>query len=143
MPPRFGQPPDPMSIDPEFQVKQEDVRSDVAFGSHRLRITPIERLSVIMIQEGYRRLGTESTLVPTYYFDGHHRWFPRVKLNGEGIFIDTSETPLNLKPDGWHQQYDSIHDPHQHPVAVWWHTLSHRIIRSLSIDSGYSSVCYT
>ncbi len=26
-----------------------------------------------------------------------------------------------------------------HPVFVWWHTLAHRLINALSIDSGYSS----
>ena len=26
-----------------------------------------------------------------------------------------------------------------HPLEVWWHTLSHRLIRSLSLDAGYSS----
>ena len=26
-----------------------------------------------------------------------------------------------------------------HPVFVWWHTLSHRLITALSVDSGYSS----
>src|SRR5205823_4694502 len=26
-----------------------------------------------------------------------------------------------------------------HPVHVWWHSLSHRLLRTLSIDSGYSS----
>ncbi len=26
-----------------------------------------------------------------------------------------------------------------HPVFVWWHTLAHRLINALSVDSGYSS----
>jgi len=26
-----------------------------------------------------------------------------------------------------------------HPVHVWWHTLSHRLLRALAVDSGYSS----
>jgi hypothetical protein len=28
---------------------------------------------------------------------------------------------------------------HPHPLHVWWHTVAHRVINALGIDSGYSS----
>ncbi len=29
--------------------------------------------------------------------------------------------------------------PVNHPTHVWWHSLSHRLLTALSVDSGYSS----
>jgi hypothetical protein len=135
----FGKPPDPKSTDPDFQVKLENVYNNVPFYKYRLRVTPIERLSVIIVQKGYRRLDTDNTLVPTFYFHENRKWFPGVKLKGEGIFIDSGRTELKIQSDQWLKTYEQTGESHQHPVAVWWHTLAHRIISALSVDSGYSS----
>jgi hypothetical protein len=75
------------------------------------------------------------------------KWYPGVELFGEGIFIMLDEN------DGWHfelegesarrwrEAVDSGAEDGQrfHPVFVWWHTLSHLLIRSVSLDAGYSS----
>ena len=78
-------------------------------------------------------------------------WYPGVELFGEGVFIDLSpeaqQTSVishpNMDSDEarlWRETFDT--DPtqvHRHPVFTWWHTLAHRLIIALSIDSGYSS----
>jgi len=139
---RFGFPPDPTSENPEFQVNKLHVREKIPFRKHTLRITPVDRLRVVNVQKGYRRLvGTEAPdLVQTFYDDGKRKWFPGVEQIGEGIFIDSGETPIDIISQDWQNQYTSHgNEIYYSPSFVWWHSLSHRIISALSIDSGYSS----
>ena len=139
---QFGFPPNPDSENPEFQVNCRHVRNDMKLGRYNLRVTPVDRLRVVNVQTGYRRLGTDTDnkIVPTFYFDGKRKWFPGMEQIGEGIFIDMADVQLELKSHEWDEQFLS-HDKNMHYSAtfVWWHTLSHRIINALSIDSGYSS----
>jgi len=139
---QLGFPPDLTSENPEFQVNKSNVRENIMFGRHKLRITPIDRLRVVTVQKGYRRLGTdiENKIVPTFYYDGKRKWFPGIEQIGEGIFIDMAEIPLVIESKEWEEQF-TVHDQalEYSPAFVWWHTLSHRIITALSIDSGYSS----
>jgi hypothetical protein len=137
-----GHPPDPTSENPEFQVNKFKVRKDVRFLSHSYRIAPVERLRVVTVQKGYRRLGTDpnsNKLVSTFYFDGHRKWFPGLEQIGEGIFIDMGKHKLGITSPEWESEYLKRADLQFHPIFVWWHSLSHRIIAALSIDSGYSS----
>ena len=41
----------------------------------------------------------------------------------------------------WQRKYDAETPANLrlHPVHVWWHTLAHRLLQSLAVDSGYSS----
>jgi hypothetical protein len=146
---------------PQFEVIASQVRTVVSSGGQRLRVTPINRLRVVMVQKGYRRLDPLNPLVDCAYDDGQRLWYPGAELFGEGIFLD-------LQP-GAGQKVASSHFPMQgdayqkwlsswfrfsdddiaktnferrnylHPVFVWWHTLAHRLINALSVDSGYSS----
>lgn len=139
---RFGFPPDPTSENPEFQVNKLHVREKIPFRKHTLRVTPVDRLRVVNVQKGYRRLvGAEApNLVQTFYDDGKRKWFPGVEQIGEGIFIDSGETPVDIISQDWYDQYISHGNQIEYsPSFVWWHSLSHRIISALSIDSGYSS----
>lgn len=138
----LGFPPDPTSENPEFQVNKLHVRDNVSFGKYKLRVAPIDRLRVVNVQKGYRRLGTESKnrVVPTFYYDGKRKWFPGIEQIGEGIFIDAGGNSLGLESNEWDEQYVSSGNQLEYsPTFVWWHSLSHRIITALSIDSGYSS----
>jgi len=139
----IGHPPDPNAENPEFQVNKLKVREGVNFGNHKLRITPIERLRVVIVQQGYRRLGTdpnENKLIQTFYDDGRRKWYPGIEQIGEGIFIDAGNFPLKIKSQEWREQFSQNNNMLEYsPTFVWWHTLSHRIINALSIDSGYSS----
>lgn len=139
----YGHPPDPTSENPDFQVNKFKVRKDVHFLSRSYRIAPVERLRVVTVQMGYRRLGTEpeqNKLVKTYYLDQNKRWYPGVEQLGEGIFIDLGTTKPKFESLEWEAEYNNhMMDLQFHPAFVWWHSLSHRIISALSVDSGYSS----
>lgn len=157
-----GAPPQPSSTPggpPQFEVIQSDIYEFQGPGGHLLRITPASRLRVVMVQRGYRRLDPlVSKVVDVKYIDeGNRPWYPGVELYGEGIFIDLAPASLvagrhfPLKNsqvwfDAWrepaelHQRLQMEDDrDFLHPVFVWWHTLAHRLINALSIDSGYSS----
>lgn len=160
-----GHPPVPSSTPggpPQFEIIHQQVRTISGPGNHNIRITPVNRLRVVMVQTGYRRVPggdpTLSSVVDCRYNDGNRYWYPGVELFGEGIFIDLdpqtnpiAHFPLlgqgaNTWMDAWtnpghfSQSLPTPEDRDQlHPVFVWWHTVSHRLINALSVDSGYSS----
>ena len=145
---------------PQFEVIQSQVRIITTATGRQLRITPVNRLRVVMVQKGYRRAPAgnllDSELVPVSFEKGGRVWYPGVELFGEGIFVDLPPgEKLQLRgpeterwmhawknPSEYTVSAISLQDfkRHQfHPEFVWWHTLSHRLINALSIDSGYSS----
>ena len=156
-----GAPPQPSPTPgspPQFEVIQQNVRTVPTDSGHNLRVTPVNRLRVVMVQTGYRRLGPLNSPVDLVFVDGQRQWYPGVELFGEGIFVDFAPLTLSDQPShemkgnanvNWFNAWknpSAIHQqamPHTlhelHPVFVWWHTLSHRLINSLAIDSGYSS----
>lgn len=160
---RFGAPPRQSSAPgspPQFEVVARDVRTIPGPRGTLLRITPVNRLRVVMVQTGYRRLDPANPPVDRIYDDGQLRWYPGVELFGEGVFIDlnpvadeTCSRPhfdfLGAEASAWFDAWvDPVgwessrppEDPNQlHPIFIWWHTLSHRLINALAIDSGYSS----
>ena len=147
---------------PQFEIIQNQVRTITTPGGHLLRITPVNRLRVVMVQTGYRRVPggdpIDSALVDSRFsYDGRN-WYPGVELFGEGIFIDLNtanneQNQLNLvgasaynwisawmNPQENLQMIQSPEDRNQlHPAFIWWHTLAHRLINALAVDSGYSS----
>jgi hypothetical protein len=140
-----GYPPQPATGPPEFEVDRSSV---IAFNHRsglRFRVTPIKRLTVIIAQKGYKRPVRGPTydeddeksvrIIPTFYEKDRKQWYAGIKVHGEGIFIDLPEhnPELHVEKDfRWNEaQYD--------PLFVWWHSLSHRLITGLSLDSGYSS----
>lgn len=158
----YGAPPYPSSTPgapPQFEVVRTQVRAVQGPQGRRLRITPVSRLRVVMVQTGYRRLDPANNLVDRAWYDGHRYWYPGVEIFGEGIFVDLdpgnqpdappSHFPLTgLAAQTW---FNAWRDPERfghpvhpdcrdnlHPVFVWWHTLAHRLINALSVDSGYS-----
>ena len=137
--PQLGSPP-------LFEVRHADVRSVPGpDGRHTLRISPVSRLRMVMVQAGYRRLDPQAGEVIRTSFDWNGvTWYPGIELFGEGIFIDLAAGALSLAGDRigpWQARH--LSDPELnlvlHPVHVWWHSLSHRLLWALSVDSGYSS----
>lgn len=163
-----GHPPDPPKRPgevPNFEVQASQVRQDVRWNTLHFRVTPISRLRVLMVQHAYRRIpaGNVALAQPVstafeLLSQPGRKWHIGSELSGEGIFLD-----LNLKsnpgnapflnsrvaqswwqawrnPDEYLGQSLFSGDRHQfHPLFVWWHTLAHRLINALSVDSGYSS----
>lgn len=160
-----GHPPQPSSQPggpPQFEIIQSQVRTIVGPGGHILRITPVSRLRVVMVQTGYRRVPggdpQDSEVVNCSFNHSGRDWYPGVELFGEGIFIDfdVENRPANnllltgTVANSWYQAWQSpddyitrmmtVEDRNQlHPMFVWWHTLAHRLINALAVDSGYSS----
>lgn len=152
IPPRTG--PRPGSP-PLIEIDPNQVRRVEGPNGHALRIVPVLHLHAIMIQVGYRRdipAGDEEPeLVDIGFSDpnnpGGPKWYPGVELFGEGIFIMLDGDcgwHFELKGENtrrWREAFDaeSGNERRFHPVFVWWHTLSHLLIRSVSLDAGYSS----
>lgn len=132
---------------PLFEVQQGNVRSLAGpHGGCTLRVVPVSRLRMVMVQTGYRRLDPDSgRVVSTAFHMGGVTWYPGIELFGEGIFLDMGDADLALAGDRaavWQRRHaasPSGLEPLLHPVHVWWHTLSHCLLRALSVDSGYSS----
>ncbi|WP_147945487.1 DUF1998 domain-containing protein [Microbispora sp. CSR-4] len=131
---------------PLFEVRRSQVRS-VRGPNNRVtfRVTPVSRLRMVMVQRGFRRLDPNAPVVPTAFTRRTATWYPGVELFGEGIFLDLGDTHLTLEGSrlhSWealHAQADDPDDLTKHPVHVWWHSLAHRLLWALSVDSGYSS----
>ncbi len=143
----YGAPPQQCYETQDFEVDKDAVRNSVEFSPNLfLRITPVKRLRVVTAQKGYVRpiRGTAKAKVDTGYIDGQDRWYVGVELHGEGVFIDLPpDKELVLKDtitkNTWLNAHQETNSPFFHPLFVWYHTLSHRLITALSIDSGYSS----
>jgi len=156
----FGAPAQPAQTPgapPQFEIIRNQTRTIARPGGHAIRITPVNRLRVVMVQTGYRRLDLLNQVVDCAHNEEQRNWYPGVELFGEGIFIDIvsggeNAEPLHLSgraqanwlvawndPNGFNQNPHPEERDWLHPAFVWWHTLSHRLINALSIDSGYSS----
>lgn len=134
---------------PGFEVIRDDVRRIPA--GIVLRVAPVSRLRVVMVQRGYRRLDPGNDLVDRRFAHEERDWYPGVELYGEGVFIDvdpdseggSDRTLLGEHAgrwyDAWIASLGSEPDDELHPTFVWWHSLAHRLIAALALDSGYSS----
>lgn len=150
---------------PQFEVEKATVRHVIKGEKLCLRVTPISRLRVIMVQRGYRRIPAgqinAAKMVDNVFelpSEPGRKWYVGTELSGEGIFIDLDiahfpENALNLTGPVSQRWWNAWHNPdayagqglmevdrnQYHPAFVWWHTFSHRLINALSVDSGYSS----
>ena len=130
-------------------------------GGTAFRIVPVLRLRAVIVQTGYRR--EVDTQQPARYVDvsfpdalnSHQKWYPGVEFSGEGLFImiedgdGWQDVPNDQDAQQWLASMGSspgypdmvFRDPANrlelHPLFVWWHTLSHLLIRSISAEAGY------
>lgn len=159
-PPRYRPKPSTTIL---FEVDKNKVTNFKDTNGKVLTATPINKLSEIAVQISYRReirredsskMGATPVDI-SFVRDNKEKWYPGMELHGEGIFISTKDGLLPALNGGrskeWerafssHTNYDSNlfrddkYRDELHPLFVYLHTLSHSIIRSLSVDSGYSS----
>lgn len=145
-------------VDLNMVVKK---KSNVGFD---LVITPIERLSEVVVQKSFHRevrseidpMRSPSRIDTSFVTtdSGRETWYPGLELHGEGVFVSTENGtfPINMGEsyDQWKKAFDESEDyddnlfraevgTELHPLFVYLHTLSHAVIRSISIQSGYSS----
>lgn len=141
-----------------FQVDATSIRKDVKSPSGKLvfRVMPLERLKVVMVQVGYRRVdySPNSPISPNrgaHPLNEDEHWVPGVEQYGEGVYIDLNpkvENQSNWYPEGpaakkWETEIPPVSGMNDlvlwNALSVWWHSLSHRLINAMSIHSGYSS----
>jgi hypothetical protein len=145
-----------------FEVNPNLVRTFPGPEGTRFRIAPILRLRTVTGQIGYRRevdTGTPAVPVDISFPDPaspNQNWYPGVEYLGEGVFMMLDDN------EGWHSDMEGrstsvwmgaqgepsypsfvFRSPQDrgelHPLFIWWHTLSHLIIRAVSLEAGYSS----
>lgn len=138
-------PPTQPGAPPLFEVRRTDVRRASCPGSSRtFRVTPVSRLRMVMVQTGYQRVDPPAAdVIPVAFGWSGQSWYPGIELFGEGVFLDLEhEAQLALtgpRVQEWRRRHGRSGDMAEHPIHVWWHSLSHRLLRALSLDSGYSS----
>lgn len=129
----------------------------------QFKVYPIDRLRTVTAQIGYTRTpyteGNNKTTtdssnrqISSQIEMGGMSWYPGFEGKGEGLFItledDFNETPFN-KDNSWeiesdnnsgitfgNQYWENV--PARH-IFVWYHSISHALIRALSQYGGYSS----
>jgi len=143
-----------------FEVPKSRIRRVRGPSGRTFRVVPITKLRTVIVQKGYRRIDVEGRVVDVSFTDmtTGEVWYPGAELLGEGIFVMLDDN------DGYHPEVSGAawrawmrcHDnpspqykdslfrergcrDELHPVFVWWHSLSHLLLRVLSVDSGYSS----
>ena len=143
-----------------FKMSEPEIIStgDMENFPESLRIYPVDRIRSVTVQLGYRRMPArkadgsdeEPEPVDTGVKLGDKRWYAGFEGFGEGIFI-TSDVhdfrPSGDAVDEWKMQTTSRDrislqlwgDYVTNPLFVWFHTLSHSIIRTISIYAGYSA----
>lgn len=126
-----------------------------------LEVCGIEKLTTITAQLSYQRNPhtkknketgeiEEGEPISIGYIDEDTKkiWYPAFKGVGEGIFITSEENPFDCIEglDEIRQLWANAKLPINkerpeisNPLFVWWHTLCHAIIKSLSLSCGYSS----
>lgn len=124
------------------------------------RITPVLKLRTVVVNTGYRReVDTQEPARPvdiSFNTEGSDRlWLPGAEFIGEGLFISLDDNQKIILNDSkeiihnWMQSRERNEYPEfvfrsdkrdeLDPVFVWWHTLSHLLIRTISSEAGYSS----
>ena len=158
-----GGPDDP---DWHFVVDVGRVRRVQTPAGGSIRVTPVERLRVVMVQRGFRRLiepeptdgsPSKNQRVPTVFTREGDDWLLAVEHFGEGVFVDdprsSSGEPIEITGRAAEQWLLSAHripsvlegrpdlegQLPRHPNLVWWHSLSHRLLNALEVFSGYHS----
>ena len=142
-----------------FEVDPNRIETARGLAGTEFLITPIKRLRTVTVQTGFRRAvrmeEDDAPRVVDISSLGDVKRYPGVEFLGEGIFIrlagsgadavggEASKKWLSAKADLYRNR-QVFRDPsgscaELDPVFVWWHTLSHALIRTISEYAGYSS----
>lgn len=141
--------------------KAEEVALSESLKEYISRIIKIHRLREVRVLTGFTRLeapepevNEQSHIVKLKCSSGE-KWLPAVEINGEGVFIELNKEKINQ----WMQieTVKSRSDKYEECYAAYcqkkgWenfkprnaeyvllHTLSHMLIKEMSMQSGYSS----
>ena len=143
-------------------VKHSFINYDLKWLDNKfpIKISPISKLKTVTAQLSYRRepwLDSDDdepgNIKNEYVSSGHKNedgvWYPAYEGVGEGIFITSEYNPLKYLDldknliEKWENVIGHIdagdREEIKVPLFVWWHTLSHALINSLSLSCGYNS----
>ena len=144
----------------ESMVKKPFVNYDLKWldNSYPINVCSVSKLKTVTAQLSYHREpwiepDKQGNMSNKSQSSGHKSengvWYPAYEGVGEGIFITANQSPfsqLNVdenlikKWDEVIKDMDTGDRPEiKDPLFVWWHTLSHAIINSLSLSCGYNS----
>lgn len=142
----------------QFRIESTDV-PDILF-DYIEDIIMVKRLREVLALRGFRRISPEKPENDDDRFSGYNlegdcvplsetplNWYPGIEMLGEGIFIRLKEDTLSV----WEKQNAEYYEPMRKrleasnvecenfsPRYVLLHTLSHLLIRQLSVECGYS-----
>ena len=131
---------------------------DTGIGEFPFKVCSINKIQTLTAQYGYQRVpvlkkeGTKFENSQTIFIGEHDtfddtEWYPVFEGFGEGIFITSDKNPLKeLDLDDISQRWIENKPTYKvdkrpevkEPLFVWWHSLAHALIRTLSFTSGYS-----
>lgn len=141
--------------------KAEEVTLSESLKEYISRIIKIHRLREVRVLTGFTRLEApepevdEQSHIVKLKCSSGEKWLPAVEINGEGVFIELNKEKINQ----WMQieTVKSRSDKYEECYAAYcqkkgWenfkprnaeyvllHTLSHMLIKEMSMQSGYSS----
>jgi len=121
-----------------------------------MKVFPVHRIRTITAQIGYKRMPVvkEEQEPKTVYhetFQEDMNWYPGFEGQGEGLFIIPSKDIRLSSRNNINHDWEILAKRHSGPwdemwreirgssVFVWLHTISHSIIKALSLYCGYSS----
>ena len=143
----------------QFEVDPHRIETAKGPAGTKFLITPIKRLRTVTVQTGFRRAvrmdGDDTPSVVDISSLSDPKRYPGVEFLGEGIFIRLADSDAetvggeaskkwSLAKADLYKNQQVFRDPsgscvELDPVFVWWHTLSHALIRTISEYAGYSS----
>ena len=120
----------------------------------------VKRLREVLALRGFRRITPEQPNQDDDRFKGYHleedcvplsdvklNWLPAIEMLGEGLFIKIKEDTLKHWEENFEHEYMPMRERLEHSNVgcdcfsaryVMLHTLSHLLIRQLSLECGYS-----
>lgn len=118
-----------------------------------------KRLREVLALRGFRRIAPEQPNDDDI-FKGYHlagdcvplsdvelNWLPAIEMLGEGLFVKIKESALTAWENAYEKEYNPMRERLKHSNVgcdnfsaryVLLHTLSHLLIRQLSLECGYS-----
>lgn len=144
----------------DYQFRIESTEVSDWLSDYLEDVIMVKRLREVLALKGFRRISPERPEENDDKFKGYHLkddcvplseeplgWYPAIEMLGEGIFIKIREDKLAE----WEQKNIDYYEPMKgrldasnlecekfSPRYVLLHTLSHLLIRQLSVECGYS-----
>lgn len=146
--------------DDDYQFRIESTEVADSIRKYIDDVILVKRLREVLALRGFRRIFPDSPDTEDPKFKGYHMdedcvplsqekldWLPAIEMLGEGIFIRLNENRLHeweQKNENYYERMaknlskSNVHCDNFSPRYVLLHTLSHLLIRQLTIECGYS-----